>query len=476
MVLCLAVMIFSLTACDNFAFTAVDGANADADTISNGGSVVKQGDKLYFVNGKTDEKAPNKFGKVEKGAIVRVSVNEDGSLKDDYKVIVPKNVYSKGGENGKSCGFYIFNDKIYYLTPCDGFDKDDKPLYNTLDVMCANIDGTGTKKLGFVDALEFEYKFTASSFVYFKNNTIFIHNFEDFENPIKIENVTAMLLPKTENYNKDTNYVTDYIFYTRALTTEESDKGHRNNVLCAVKCDGSNQIEIVNHNTKVDNKTDTNDSTITLKKYKVFGDSITLYYTRKDADNLLTEKFCSYTFTLDSLAAAEGKTYFSKDSEKLIYTGAIADFIPYTSDSVLEIKEQKIVLYKDNSFSLVENTYNKETLKGIFPGTFVALREEAEGTMMYYSMSNGVYKFVFAKNNVIAVEAPTLVFEGTLANNVFGNEFIGDYFYFADATNQNYIGRINVTKSNTKDDVQFVGVRSTEDEIAIQAQKRNEKK
>lgn len=449
LILCLTVAIFSLTACSNsYEFTAVPGGNPNAPTESNGGQVVKQGDKLYFVNGKSDENTANKFGEVLKGGIVRATIDEkDGSLKD-FVTIVPKNVYSKGANSG----FYIFGGSIYYMTPNNEVDKNDNLLNDRLDVMKVNLNGTGTQKLGTIMGLDFQYKFVNGYLVYYKNNTITICKMEENLPAVKtIKDVTGIVMPKTEYYEKGKEYASDYIFYTRSLTDDESKDGSKNNMLCAVKCDGTNQIDIIGKTTTfADSTIAKNEYTTTLKNYLVDGENITIFYTRKDAINgQLSEKLYSYTFKVADLKQEKDKVYFNKENEKLIFNNAVSSFTPYASDSVVEISDKTIYLYKNGVKTQL--TYIGDA--GVFDGTLVQFRKEKVGednvVMMYYTKSTGMFKVVFERNGNVAIEAPEKIYDGAIGANVFGNEFIGDYFYFDYSAKKDYVYRINVNKVST---------------------------
>ncbi len=481
LILCIAVMVFSLTACsNNYDFKAVPGGNPNAPTESNGGQVVKQGDKLYFVNGKTDEKASNKFGEVLKGAIVRATIGADGSL-SDFVTIVPKNVYSKGANSG----FYIFGGSIYYMTPNNEVDKNDKLLNDRLDVMRVNLDGTGTKKLGTIKGLDFQYKFINGYLTYYKDNTITICKMEDGLPTVKtIKEVTGIVIPKTEYFEKGKEYASDYVFYTRRLTEDESKDGAKNNMLCAVKCDGSSQIDIFGKATTFEGSDyTTNGYTTTIKNYLVEGENITIYYTRKDAVNgQLQEKTYSYTFKVEDLKKTDG-TAFNKANEKLIYSSTISSFTPYTADSVIEVSDKTIYLYKAGTKEPL--TYIGES--GVFDGTLVQFRKEKAGeddvVMMYYTKSTSMYKVVVERNGVISIEAPEKIYDGTISANLFGNEFIGDYFYFDYSAKKDYVYRINVTKVNTTEELEegsskvnpeLVGKMTTADSNALK--KEEEKK
>ena len=442
------ILVFSLTACQNdYEFSAVKGGQPNEKTESNGGQVVKQGDKIYFVNGKTDENAGNKYGSVLKGAIVRGTIGADGNL-SDFKTIVPKNVYSKGREDGLNGGIYIFGNYIYYMTPNNEIDKNDNLLNDRLDVMRVKLDGTGTERLGTpFKSLDYQYKFVKNHLVTYENNTITIMNLSD-DLPVvkKIKDVTGIIMPKTEIYEKDKEYASDYIFYTRNLTEKESETniGARNNVLCAVKCDGSKEVEIINTATTF--KGDKNDFTISLKNYLVDGDSVVLYYTRKSDKAGSVDKLYSYTFNLTNLAA---ETVFDSNKEVEIFDNTVGTIIPYSADTVLEIKDK--VIYSYNNKTRTALTFINENNQGTFDGTFVKLEKAGDITWMYYTASTGFYRLVIKNQDqkLVINQEPQRIFDAGMGTNVFGNELIDGYFYFSNSTKLDYVYRMDVTKQNT---------------------------
>ena len=77
--------------------------------------------------------------------------------------------------------------------------------------------------------------------------------------------------------------------------------------------------------------------------------------------------------------------------------------------------------------------------------------------MMYYTKSTGMFKVVFERNGNVAIEAPEKIYDGAIGANVFGNEFIGDYFYFDYSAKKDYVYRINVNKVSTTEKLEGIG-------------------
>lgn len=90
--LTLLVMIFAGCA-DTYKWGPIAGGDKDAVVENNGGLAVKQGEYIYYINGRTatsdiTKKEDNTFGKVTKGAIMRGKLDDKGNVKDPV-IVVP---------------------------------------------------------------------------------------------------------------------------------------------------------------------------------------------------------------------------------------------------------------------------------------------------------------------------------------------------------------------------------------------------
>lgn len=138
-----AVLGASLTAgCNNtFKRKALKG-DYSGEVVSNGGFAVEKGEYIYFINGAETSTATNTYGKVVKGAIMRISktdlINHNYSNVD---TVVPQIAYS-----GSYSGIYIYGDYIYYSTPSTEKNGEGEVLNSNLAFNRTKLDGTGTGK------------------------------------------------------------------------------------------------------------------------------------------------------------------------------------------------------------------------------------------------------------------------------------------------------------------------------------------
>ena len=141
--MCLAVL---LTACNGKAFKANFDAPKGGEVKSNGGIAVQYGDWIYYVNGyESDVNAENTYVNTNDsprvGSVVRIktsdipailAINDDDDLTttqrskaiakavdEKTQIVVPHVYYSANTANHFINGIYIFNDRLYMLTPND---------------------------------------------------------------------------------------------------------------------------------------------------------------------------------------------------------------------------------------------------------------------------------------------------------------------------------------------------------------------
>lgn len=141
----LMVVAVMLTACNGDAFQPVT-APAAAEPVGNGGNAVQYGEWLYYVNGyQSSASAENTYVQVvaRVGAIARIKLTDLESLfgvlddttnfttttartkeiarlvAEKAEIVVPKFYYSGNTTSTQINGIYIFNNRLYILTPND---------------------------------------------------------------------------------------------------------------------------------------------------------------------------------------------------------------------------------------------------------------------------------------------------------------------------------------------------------------------
>lgn len=167
----LMVVTVMLTACNGTAFKPVE-MPASATPEGNGGNVVKYGEWLYYVNGyQSSTTGENTYQQVEArtAAIARIKIVDLESLfavYDDDKfttsssrtkeiarivaekaeIVVPKYYYSNNTTTTQINGIYIFNDRLYMLTPNDELTAGGNSLTNQSVLTSFKLDGSDEQR------------------------------------------------------------------------------------------------------------------------------------------------------------------------------------------------------------------------------------------------------------------------------------------------------------------------------------------
>ncbi len=113
------------------------------EVASNGGFVVEKGDYVYFINGKEDYTASNKYGDVVKGSLMRIT--KTALNVGDFsgaEVVVPALV----GSQNFNTGIYIYGDYVYYATPTADKNIKGEVESSWIDFKRAKLDGSETMK------------------------------------------------------------------------------------------------------------------------------------------------------------------------------------------------------------------------------------------------------------------------------------------------------------------------------------------
>ncbi|MDE6666853.1 MAG: hypothetical protein K2K38_00730 [Clostridia bacterium] len=149
----------AVAGCSNYySSKPLDGDYSYDKVYSNGGFAVEAGNYVYYINGVTDGKGLNDFGKPVKGAIYRVS--KDNLKAKNYssvQKVVPSIAYS----TDYNAGIFIYGDRIYYGTPSTAKNSDGVVQNSYLDMKSSKLDGTETLKNAYVSfpSASYEYRF-----------------------------------------------------------------------------------------------------------------------------------------------------------------------------------------------------------------------------------------------------------------------------------------------------------------------------
>lgn len=220
--------------------------DTDANVISNGGMTVIKENYLYYINGYLDESKltgdDNKEGKVTHSAIYRTKI-VDGKIVKDEDGFVPDTelVVSRvaGFSNG---GFYIIDDYLYYTTPHNNVvDKDGKIQNDRVEFHRVNVNGTDDKLIYTTPEAQANldwtlYKIGETVYItMYISNKIIVVNTSSASVVAEIADTTSYAIYKDSTYevNEDrTNEFQNYIYYTRAITTEDNRPSYKGNVVC----------------------------------------------------------------------------------------------------------------------------------------------------------------------------------------------------------------------------------------------------
>lgn len=159
--------LFTATACSEvYKSTALKG-DISGEVVSNGGFAVQKGNYIYYINGKQSNTANNTFGKVETGAIMRVSL--DDLKKRNYantETVVPEIAHS-GNSNA---GIFIYGNYVYYTTPSAEKSSNGQIQSSTILFKRAKLDGTEVMKGYYAkysnNAIEYRYVLGDDNVVY----------------------------------------------------------------------------------------------------------------------------------------------------------------------------------------------------------------------------------------------------------------------------------------------------------------------
>ncbi len=116
--------------------------SSEGTVSSNGGFAVEKGDYVYFINGVADYTDSNKYGDVEKGALMRISKTDLSAGKNSAETVVPALFVAQNFNSG----IYIYGDYVYFATPTTSKDSKGEVQNSMLDFKRAKLDGSEMMK------------------------------------------------------------------------------------------------------------------------------------------------------------------------------------------------------------------------------------------------------------------------------------------------------------------------------------------
>lgn len=413
----------------------------NAPVESNGGLVVKQGGYLYFVNGYTgyltSKGDDNAFGKVRKGAIVRVTYNEDGTLGTDYKVIVPKSVMASSA----NLGFSIYGNYIYYVSPCKDEDRSGKVQTNILEFFRTKLDGTGTQKILSWNSNSVSYKYTPEALVYYDsaNGKIYSKTFKNKKDGFDPESkgnciasgVQSVHFIKNESYDPAVGVtVADYIIYTKGSDSTGE------NTLCITDPHGS-----VTKTPIVPGTFQSEDYrySVSVVASAVENGKLAIYYTKTEYVGTATSGSAIGTYAYQF---EDTEFTFNVNKEKMITANALSSVYPLGYTEGVVATTSNAVLYYMNGAAPV--LYNSLDLSNLIT---IQASETLGKTAFYYLSSNKLLYYAVDDTENAHYAYTT---DETFMSGFIDAEYFDGYFYFILDDDYDYMARIKLEDINIR--------------------------
>lgn len=470
-IICLLFAAILFTGCtENLKQDAIAGNYENKTVTSNGGSAVTYGNYLYFINGAAGEDADNTFGKVVKGAIMRVELDENKVPKIKTLVtIVPKKVYYTDATYG---GIYIINDYIYYSTTGIKKDSQGNPKTAEMVVMRTKVDGTGSEVIAEFDSHSTPYKIVDNSMVYIQETNIYRVNLLDKKfKAEKIEEGIDSTHFFTET-NKKSNSMDNYLIYS------VTDKDTSQKTYKAVSIDGKDKKEILK--SQMIGEDATYSATI-LDIVYLGQDKLTVFYNITD-DKPNTPYAGIYSYTYDRNFTFEKSALIKFTQNPSSTSGFDYKEFHYVENKVLAVGTTKDSADKSVSkidLYTMEGAYinNVDVFNSAITIFDLYLKEtdQEKAYYLYYTADNKFYniKLTIVDNQGQLSNADAdaiLYYDGAFGTQGVSAEIINDVLYFMNGSIANNIYYLELSKVKERDadsrKPSALGIITDEDRIA----------
>lgn len=467
-VLVLALTVGSLAACNSkLSWKGIGGGDASADVVSQGKFVVKQGGYLYFINGYQGDNTDNTFGSAVQSAIMRAELNADGTVKEvldsdgkvdtaaTYKIVVPTNVYT----SDKNVGFVIYGGYIYYATPNTEKNSSGTASTTHLNIMRSKIDGSNPEVLVTLDSRTVEYKLYNGVLVYYDTTDTALVKIDltlgsqkkNEKSITKIAtDVVDVVFSYEDSYSSTTGEtVADFIIYTKKRPSTESAFYYD---VMAVKYDGSKETTLVTGTTYLPaGETDLAKNMASVFRIAfisnmIDGNDIVLYYTKAI---YLNQTSTTRGLYYNKISLVNGTPTFNAANEKkLSEIGTNTTITPISYDmGVLMTVSSNVYLVKGYAEGSVDpNSY--DSAKAVVGGALSPTVLYVDGGYLYYLYSNAFYKISYTDEAAIATK---LIDTVSLGTSWITCDRVGDYIFYFDSNNNNYVVAYNCNIHETKD-------------------------
>ena len=385
------VAVLVLAGCESYKNAKFDRGDTSAPVESNGGSIVKQGDYIYFINGYADYQTKaqdNWFGNVVKGAIMRIKVADMDDM-SKAETIVPKSVVS----SASNTGFSIYGNYIYYVSPSADEDRAGTVQKDNLQFMRTDLNGQNTQViLEIENGTSTQYKYTSKGLVYVKDGNLYFKSTEakrfkkSKDGELIAEEVTAFM-PVNKSYKGEVT-TDDVVFYTKA---NENTYDYTQTMYAYLP--GGEAKEVINKNTYTTGV----DASIAYKSQYSF--SILAAATEANGDVTLVYTKAYYA-TTGSTSTTAGTYMYRFDSSFAFDPTKEVQIAQTALSSVTAISFADGVL--STSSTMTRYRYDATTGKAALPETFEddngsisssAAIVAVDGGYVYYVLSNQLYAY-----------------------------------------------------------------------------------
>lgn len=373
----------------------LDGyVSTETAAVSNGGFAVEKGDYVYFINGVEDYTVENKYGKVEKGALMRIKKTDLASGNyANVDTVVPQLFAAQNFQSG----IYIYGDYVYYATPTADKDKDNNVANENLDFKSAKLDGTEAMK-GYYFRLSgntTNYRFVEVGgtvyCMYEEDSALKSYNTKTGATTVLVESASAFFYDQTDLTNPN-------VYYTMKVSYDlDSDRATET---------GYNQIYKVNAASTV--TVDASKAAYTVNVYNENTNKMDAYKTY-DFD----ESYLKKVNAEEEAAAKKNKKEYEAKYKLNDYTT-----YPYVNLGTLVLdgmgRQCEVTPYNETDATTKTNAIPEYTLKGF---TYKIERHENGG--VYYTRKTSEFsdpKLYFYEGGFDAITAnktPNQVAENT---------------------------------------------------------------
>ncbi len=510
-VIVLAVVLALAGCTESFNQKAIEGPTSfkASEISSNGGLAVKAGGYLYYINGYVGADGENIFGDAIKGSILRVAINDDGTLDYDRDeagkpaIIVPKNVYASiptaSGSTSttypnKSAGIVIDGEYLYYTSPSTNKDKDGNYKTSNMVIMRTKLDGTGTEIIASFTHYNVLYGIYNGYLMYYDIYTGELHRVElDGMDDTTVDTaVETCVFPDLTG-----SAIDNWVFYTKSSTATSA----THDSIYKVSIDTTNDlgVEFINGKTSYSDEVKADqigDSTansqgfsMTVAEVKSVDGKIVLIYKKSDSgvDNLSKGIYTTTMDVSDLTFKVADEMLLSKDGANTKEKDAYTSFYFIDSNNVLCSNGENIQWRQVNNGkwdSVLRQGQSDTTtiIKGAVK--IIAYNRDADtqkGVVTYIDSSNQVQKMniaEYAQDGTMTIakqNAVTIINKLSVSSTWLNAEVIDDniYYFNSDVSNYTYAYYMStLVESDTVYDQEdaknkFISIATEEDKATL---------